>query len=100
MQREASAWLTRAAALPADNPERKQLLVDAATTIESLIAEASQTPALLPDDLLKELRQAPTALRTAAPSIEPFVALLGRAAARLDASLDLAFQGSYSQTKV
>jgi enediyne biosynthesis protein E4 len=100
MQREASALLTRAAALPADNTERRSLLVDAAGRIESLITEASPPPALLPDDLQKELRQAAAALGTAPSSVEPFVALLGRVAARLDASLDLTFQGSYSQTKV
>src|SRR5437868_2305857 len=100
IQRNATALLKRAAASPSDSGDRTKLLSDAARQIESLASDVSSPPALLPDDLRDELRQAAAALRKAPSSIEPFLALLGRVAARLDASLDLAFQGSYSQTKV
>jgi hypothetical protein len=100
IERNATSLLKGAAASPLESADRKQLLTEAAKQIESLASEASSPPVLLPEDLRKELRQATQALRNAPASIEPFLELLGRVAARLDDSLDLAFQGSYSQTKV
>jgi enediyne biosynthesis protein E4 len=128
---ETGALLKRAAASLPDSAEWKQLLNDAANGFESLAAETSaagtnpaappaapsaaaalaSNRALLPEDLREELRQAAKTLRTRAPdnsaaavplSIEPFLDLLGRVAARLerDPLGDLPFQGSYSQTKV
>jgi hypothetical protein len=117
IQHEAASLLKRAAALPPDSDESKQLLTDAANRFESLAAEApaaSTNPAsdaLLPDGLREELRQAARALRSRAQhdrplmpplSAEPLLALLGRVAARLepDPLANLAFQGSYSQPRV
>jgi hypothetical protein len=110
IQREAIALLKRAAASPANSAASKQLFTDAARQFESLVAEGSANPALLPEDLRKELRQAARTLRKpldGPPSASPlstarFLALLDRVAARLasDPLGDLAFQGSYSQTKV
>jgi len=100
IQREATATLKRSAAASAGSADRTQLLIEAATLIDSLVAEASSAPALLPDDLRNELRKAATDLRQMPSSIEPFIALLARVGLKLDDSLDLAFQGSYSQTKV
>ncbi len=118
IQQEAVALLKRAAAVPADDAASRQLLIDAANRFELLAAEASAAStnpatksALLPEDLLQELRQASRTLRNhaqkrppsaAAFSAEPFLELLGRVAGALGPhSLeDLAFQGSYSQPKV
>jgi hypothetical protein len=115
IQQEAAALLKRAAAVRSDSEQSKQLLTNAAERFESLAEEtaASTNPGakipLLTQDLGKELRQAAARLqkrardRTGSPfSIEPLLELLGRVSARLqsDAAGDLAFQGSYSQTKV
>jgi enediyne biosynthesis protein E4 len=85
----------------------KTLLKDAAERFDSL---AAVDPALLPEDLRKLLREAARTLRKDARSGTPpppssgaeFLDLLQRVGARLtsDALGDLAFQGSYSQTKV
>ena len=108
IQREAVATLKRASAAQPNSAESKQLLADAANRLDSIASEGST---LLPDDLQKELRQAADSLRKRArgegaqtqdSSLEPFLQLLGRVASRLEADTagDLAFQGSYSQTKV
>jgi len=108
IQREAVATLKRASAVQPNSAESKKLLADAANRLDSIASEGST---LLPDDLQKELRQAADSLRKRArgegaqtqdASLEPFLQLLGRVASRLeaDAAGDLAFQGSYSQTKV
>jgi hypothetical protein len=105
--RTAAALLKRAAAAPADRA-RNQLLVEAADRFEGLAAEVS---AVLPQDLVKELRQAATTLRnharrrppvTPAFAADPFLKLLERVAAVIGPELpgDLAFLGSYSETKV
>jgi hypothetical protein len=109
IHRAAIALLKRAAGVPPDSAEAKQLLVDAASRIESLVSEGSGPPALLPDHVWKDLRQAARALRdrardglsSASSSTDSVLALLGRVAARLesDALGDLTFQGSFSQTK-
>jgi hypothetical protein len=66
------------------------------------VTNPAADPALLPDEMRKELQHPAEDLRKAPTSVEPFLALLGRVAAWLDSNplSDLAFQGSYSQTKV
>src|SRR5919201_4680779 len=109
IQRAAIALLKRAGAVRPDSADSKRLLVDAASRIEALVSELSAPPALLPDDLQKELRQAARTLRDRArdgssalpSSTDSVLALLERVAARLESDSlgDLAFQGSYSQTQ-
>jgi hypothetical protein len=106
-QRQAADLLARAAASQ-DNPDTKQILVDAAVKCESL---ATSSAGLLAEDLRKELREAAQSLRKRAQEklspgssafLDPLVALLKRVGTQLDSDplVDLAFQGSYSQTKV
>jgi enediyne biosynthesis protein E4 len=101
VQQEAVALLKRAAASPAGGAEWKQSLLDAAERFEAL-------GPLLPQDLVQELRKSARTLRTRArgrqPSTVPFSAesfleLLERVGAALGPD-PLAFQGSYSQTRV
>jgi hypothetical protein len=106
---EAVTLLKRAATLPAGSAELKPLLNDAADRFDPLAIAAAA--ARLPETLRAELREAAKTLRTrardestSAPAFvaDTFLALLDRAGAALALKPreDLAFQGSYSQTKV
>jgi hypothetical protein len=103
IRRHTADLLARIATSPGETTGTKQMLVDAAAGFESLASAE-----LLRDDLRKELREAAQSLRKSAqqkPSpafLDPFVALLKRVGTQLDSDplADLAFQGSYSQTKV
>ncbi|PYR75371.1 MAG: hypothetical protein DMF86_15510 [Acidobacteria bacterium] len=106
VQHEAVELLNRVAAAGANSGALKQLLRDAAGRFDTL---AASDPAVLPEDLRKELGEAARMLRKHAGSGRPLTAsgtefrrLLERVATRLtpDPLEDLAFQGSYSQTKV
>jgi hypothetical protein len=115
IQQEAAALLKQAAA--ADHRESRRLLAEAANRFDSLAAQTAaantkngDNPALLSDDLRKELLNAASVLRehirgqgqVSTSFTEPLLELLERVAARLRTVplSDLAFQGSYSQTKV
>jgi hypothetical protein len=117
IQQQAVALLTRSAAVRYATDEWKRLLTDAAACLESLAAESvsagassSSDDPLLSQSLRDELRQAARTLLghmqepplRPALSIDRFIELLGRVAARLGTGPldDLVFQGSYSQTKV
>lgn len=101
---DARALLTRADAAPADSPERKRALNDAADRFDQLAASR------LAPELLKELKQAADGLRQEARVSQPnaaaiptaaFMTLLDRVAAASDPSGGpLEFQGSYSQSKI
>jgi len=101
LHHNAANLLDRAAAAQPGTSESNQLLDDAATQCESLAKAA-----VLPEDLRRQLHEAAGKLRKRDPnesaSIDKLRELLKMVAARLDADplADLAFQGSYSQTKV
>ena len=102
LQKEARRLLEQAAtAASADKrAEFSRLLEEAAQRIDSLAAEAAVAPALKKDlttaahDLRARAQAPPSGF-----SPQAFVRLLERVGAALGAA-DLAFQGSYSQTKV
>ena len=101
---DARALLTRAEASAAGSPERTRALSDAADRFDQLATDR------FPPELLKELRQAVTALRQAArasrpkaPAIAvgPLIRLLDRVAAASESTAQpLEFQGSYTQPKI
>ena len=104
IQIEAAALLKRVAAADNEVLERRRLLSEVADRFDALAAH-------VPDDLQTALRQAASTLRAQAggtpatvspPSIKAWSDLLERVAVRLQIAPtgDLAFQGSYSQTKV
>jgi hypothetical protein len=113
IQQQAVALLKRTA----EAHGRQRWLADAANRFEALAAETSAPTkpagavALLPDNLRNELRDAARALRkhsadartvVSTSLVRPFLDLLERVAARLQAASvgELPFQGSYSQSKV
>jgi hypothetical protein len=108
LQREAVELLRQAARAEAPASEALVRRQEAAKRFESLSAEQSARPVLLPAELRAELRRAATTLaepRPADPSTPfdaaPLLALLERVRVKLagEIALGLTFQGSYSQTK-
>ena len=102
-RRDAVHLLEEAGRREGANGDRAALLVAAAGDLDSLADSA-----LFPDALRTSLRTSAGELRSAAStpkgrlSLDPYLELLARVSSALDlkTSMGLAFQGSYSQTKV